>query len=316
VALSFASTFVAFIGGTLYFPVIPGPPALVYVAAVLVVAAATGTGMLRIKPRFAAGQIGWIVIAVVLAAAALGRADFGHIFWNGLPVLLAAPFVLHRAAPRYGIAAFALVAVVFLATLFVFETQVEGPGFLARVVAAGTLTPQQALSIGGALGTPTDRLDKLLQRGSLAALTPEQRAEMAKLDGVVAPFTFDSPAQWDLADARRLAPLWSTVRWSTWNDAQRSMADIRKARYVVVPNADWVGMQASPATRAPADQPLMVKPAHYTDSVVYGAIYGVPGFQFTVRNPILDEAANSVALLTQTRVLDRTIGPYAILKKR
>ena len=117
VVASGQSTFVSFLGGSDAFPILPGPPALVYILGALVLALGAGAIMRTEHPSDAKPVLAWATATLVLSMAALGRADFGHIFWNGLGILIAVPAVLSdqrlNLARAYVIAA----AAIFLSLL-------------------------------------------------------------------------------------------------------------------------------------------------------------------------------------------------------
>jgi hypothetical protein len=74
-------------GGAISFPIVPGPTILVYFAAVFI-------GACYLYSKFSAhleddNTLGLLFLSIPMVAAALGRCDPSHVFWNGLALFLA-----------------------------------------------------------------------------------------------------------------------------------------------------------------------------------------------------------------------------------
>jgi hypothetical protein len=74
-------------GGAISFPIVPGPTILVYFAAVFI-------GACYLYRKFSArvendNTLGLLFFSIPMIAAALGRCDPSHVFWNGLALFLA-----------------------------------------------------------------------------------------------------------------------------------------------------------------------------------------------------------------------------------
>jgi hypothetical protein len=314
--LRFQGTFLSFAGGSYHLPVIAGPPVLIYLSAMIVVASAAGEGLLRLQPRIAAAQLAWIVVATVLAAAALGRADFGHVFWNGLPVIMVAPIVIWQWRPRVAMVCVAVVAVVFIGSLARFTLQVQGAGLLRQMVAMNLVDQLKALDMAPALGVPADDV-RSLQAAPLASLSETQTARLQELSNVAIPSGFDSRAAWKLAGRRALAPYYvDQPSWISWEDAQRSMSQLDRAKYLIVSLDTWYYATRSPAARIYPIQPVQISPPVVENDVINGNFYGLPPFAINARFPQLDTQSIYYSYLANNWQPVEPLGPWAILEKK
>jgi hypothetical protein len=103
----------SFSGGALCFPVLPVPYMLLYLGSLLYavpMSLSIARGSLGTDAPAVLGISGLCVFAM---PAALGRSDFDHVFWNGLPVLLLAAIHLSARRPRLFWLYLACVLVVF-----------------------------------------------------------------------------------------------------------------------------------------------------------------------------------------------------------
>lgn len=74
-------------GGAISFPIVPGPTILAYFAAVFVCACYLYRAFLRRSTDDS--TLGLVFFSIPMVAAALGRCDPSHVFWNGLAAFLA-----------------------------------------------------------------------------------------------------------------------------------------------------------------------------------------------------------------------------------
>jgi len=127
----------AFTAGALNFPVFPGLPQIAFLVAMLFLAFGVGSLSRRLSDPAVALSAGWSVLALVLIAPAFGRADFGHIFWNGVGAFLLCIAVAdsrwHKGSlyVRATGSVFLLAAAIYAATCFtaIFDIHVKSGVF-------------------------------------------------------------------------------------------------------------------------------------------------------------------------------------------
>jgi hypothetical protein len=121
-------------GGAINFPILPSPTILVYFAALFICVCYLYRRML--DRMMEDGTLGLVFFSIPMAAAALGRCDPSHVFWNGLAAFLAGLLFLtaHKRAWLAYVAAFILF--VFLAPnlseLYLFVPQLRSARFFNK----------------------------------------------------------------------------------------------------------------------------------------------------------------------------------------
>ena len=133
---------------------LPGPPAVFYLVAVIIVAilsppAFRATSAVD-RPLTAAA----IALGAALVPAALGRADFGHVFSNGLIVFMLAAAFLAKLRPRLFVLFLVGVAVVFCSAEYIYITQGLKGTFLQAIATSGQLSTGQFETLGRVLDWP------------------------------------------------------------------------------------------------------------------------------------------------------------------
>jgi hypothetical protein len=99
-------------GGAISFPIVPSPTILVYFAAVFVCACYLYRALLRPSNS---NVLGLVLFSVPMVAAALGRCDPSHVFWNGLAVFLPSLLFLSLNRRAWIVGSSAFLICVFLA---------------------------------------------------------------------------------------------------------------------------------------------------------------------------------------------------------
>jgi hypothetical protein len=100
-------------GGVFNLPVLPSPYVLLYIASVIIAGFGAGRRLFA-TDESAAVVVGFAAAGALLVAPALGRADIAHVFWNGIPVFVAAAVVLAAIPGRRYAVYLAGLAVVFV----------------------------------------------------------------------------------------------------------------------------------------------------------------------------------------------------------
>jgi hypothetical protein len=122
-------------GGAISFPILPGPTILAYFAALFVCACWLYRTLLNRSGD--QGTLGLILFSMPMAAAALGRCDPSHVFWNGLSAFFAA--LLYLSNYRRAWVAFAAAFLVGVALLpnasefYLFVPQVRSARFFNKL---------------------------------------------------------------------------------------------------------------------------------------------------------------------------------------
>jgi len=194
-------------GGDL--PILPGPPLLVYLLGVVVVAVSLPM-LLRRGAQESAVVLGAVAIALALTPAVLSRADSGHVIMNSLVIVFLAALALGRRSPRACLQYVTLVAVVFAAAhVLQFSYQ---------------YAPRLRVEVGrGVLGAPRpDRL-KASDVSRLAGFQP-----------IAAPFGFMDDTGFQLADRGWLATNFYLHPAMSADELRREEASIGGARGILV----------------------------------------------------------------------------------
>jgi hypothetical protein len=199
----YASLVVSFARGALNFPVLPGPPAIVFVIATLTVAAllpgVLRTTVVQERPFLAA----LAAYGMALIPAAFGRADWGHMLANGLVLYVLAAAFLARRRPRLFVALLVAVVVSFGLAHGVYFKQFMSPMLLGSIANARTLSDGQFSSLERMLGQP-----QVAQSVMTYGQSDELARQMASFDHIAAPFgvaTTDTALAFALASQGRLA---------------------------------------------------------------------------------------------------------------
>ena len=224
---------VTFARGAYNLPVLPGPPALAYVLAVVTVAVLLPGILHETLAERRPLLVGLAVFGAALVPAAFGRADFGHILLNGLVVFVLAATFVARRLPRLFIPFLIVVAVSFAVTEGVYITKLMSPILLSSVAEAGTLSDGQFASLERILRAPkVDQAAMILPRHAAAP------ADLDRYSKIAAPYGFaplDSSLAFSLASQGRLVvdPLFGLG--FTPSDVDRKSAALSTADCLLIP---------------------------------------------------------------------------------
>jgi hypothetical protein len=287
-----AGTLGAVAGGAYYFPVLPGPPALVFAGTLLVLA--WGTGVVCDQPEtddFVLG-VGLLALAVVLIAPAFGRADFGHVFWNGLGAILLCAVVIerrwHRASDYLAVA-----AVVFVGALVLYCSFYLVPGLITSSIKTApglqsTLTSDKATA---------SRLAALPALAFPESLEGDVGSQVA-LSGHLVPLYCAPGMVLDEADFRKFS------------------AQLAAASTLALPTPALTGYLAV-ASRGTSDSSGMVMsvPKSRGSRKWYGILLGFP-ITLKGRYAEYDPNATFGVLLQRDWVPSESFGGYTVLRRR
>jgi hypothetical protein len=284
-------TFGAFAGGAYYFPVVPGLPALVFVGTVLVVAWATGSSASSATADECALQVGLLALAVVLIAPAFGRADFGHVFWNGLGVIALAVAVVdlkwHRARTYL-----AVLAIVFVGTAAIYAVM----SFSDPLVDESLRTAAQVK----------------------AASTEDQAtaSRLAVVPALAFPEFLDGEIGTSLAQRGHLLPLYATPITISEADFMKLAGQLGAAQAMALPTDTFASYQKVASGVIPDSNGLVMSvPVNLGSPQAYAVLLGVP-LELKARYKMFDPAASFGVLLQRDWRVDDVYGGYTVLKRR
>jgi hypothetical protein len=317
VILAQQGTIAAFAVGAFYLPILPGQPALVFISSVLLLSWATGQGIRTFETRDAALHVGWFIIAVALIVPAFGRADFAHMFWNGLGAIIGAIAVAGQRW-RAGAFYFAAVATTFLIAVFAFtatyslEPITDG---MRRLVYG---SEQRATMAATLIGRPPEKAKGRWQQ------IEEERARQQHAADVIAGFPklAYSAILWGegaegIARSGNLVPVYSfPTRALTVSEFERDLADLEAADTMVMPTADYVACRTAAEGAEPGVDGIVMTVPHAVGSAeYYGQLAAFP-VALHGRNQMLDSAASFGLVIERDWRAYKTVATYTILRRR
>ena len=278
-------TFVGLAGGAYYFPVLPGPPVLLYLGSVLLLAWCVGAN-LRSEVGTASVLVGWLAATIVLGAAALGRADFGHVYWNGLGAFLAAPAILYTRRRALSWAAVVATASTFLAMLVAYSA-------LALLPSMDTTRSQR-----------------------LPDPTPQQLATIVGLESVAAPWQLYGSVGTVLAERHELMPTYQSAMGAISSaDLQQVQTTTSAARYLLLQTAEYDAL-ASIAKNPPATTgPFVGARSAVGDRRMTAMLLGWP-FVIPGRYPDFNASVDFALYMVREWTPVKTVDGYTILTRR
>jgi hypothetical protein len=303
----------AFTAGALNFPVLPGLPQIAFVIAMLFVAFNAGSLGDRLAEPSAALSAGWSLLALVLVAPAFGRADFGHVFWNGIGAFLlcfalAERWHRGRAVVRATGGVFILAAAIYAATCFgaIFDIQVRN----------GVFSQEGAIAAAKLAGKPASSGEKLWQQSETARPTAAETAQLARLPHLGFTDSLTGQLGVRLAESGNLVPLYADpASCIDIKGFDLAMSQLRDAETIAVPASlldQYRGREASAAM--PAGEYVMSVPRQVLNPELNGALFWVPvrlPGRYAVFNPTVTFVSE---LNTSWREVGRT-DHYVLLER-
>ena len=188
----------SFAGGGLNLPVLPGPPALVYLLAAFIVALLLPLSLRSSPAAERPLTLSLVVVCAALAPAAFGRADSGHIFFNGFLAFVLAAAFLARHRGRFFAPFVVLVLVVFSISGYIDITQLQGPVLLRAVATSGSLTDGQFHALQDVLSWPPGAASRGDQADYVGQKSAASLDRLDQYRRIAAPAGFEE-ADYDLA---------------------------------------------------------------------------------------------------------------------
>lgn len=308
-------TLAAFMSGAFYFPVLPGLPALIFVGTMLLLA--WGVGITNDSPSTSTWTLhaGWLALAIVLILPALGRADFRHLFWNGLGAGLVCMAIAARdwrRADRYmsAVAAVFLVASLINTAVYYLPTLVERG--LQTINASRETTVRAALSLRQSpivWEQDWEQQEAVKQNGPYLA----QRIAALPSPGYIELLQGDVGMQ--LAASGRLATWYGGVIL-TEADFRKSAQQLDAAETLILPTATFGAYRAAGVgAHVDSSGVAMVVPSTVGGRTLYGVLQWLP-VTFRGRHQVLDPVASLGVVLVNDWVSYGEIGEYTVLGRR
>jgi hypothetical protein len=291
-------------------PVLPGPPALLYLLSVFIVAILLPRVLRGSSAAESPFTLSLVVLALVLVPAAFGRADAGHLYYNGLVLMILAAAFLARLVPRAFIPYLVAIVLVF---------------FVSAYVAAGRSGPTQVLRAAASSTSLSDRQFGIL-RGVLGGAGSRTRAEYAwpSSDGDIAalgttgtiamPFGLYAPDRllpFTLARLGRLDADPVPGLGFTLDDLQAKLRSLADTSVLLVP------LEFAPAVSAaqPGSTPktVWVLPRGTARSYPDTALFPLGFYE---RYPQPNVSGLMLAYIKANYVRAGTWGPYAVYRRR
>lgn len=312
-----AGTVVAFAGGAYYFPVLPGPPAIAFVGTMLLLAWEVGAIADTSDARSSAIHVGWLAIAVVLIAPALGRADVGHVFWNGLGASLACMAVVHQRWGRAGMYLGAT-ATAFAGVLLAYTIVVYVPALTQRGVHSVLISRPRAVFVANTLNQSPEVWVRRWTAEEAARTSEHLAAEGLKsLRDVSYPGRLKNEVGTLLAESGQLVPgYYSPASALSAADFQKAALQLEAARTMVLPTQSLSRYLTAAKGGVPdSDGVIMKVPVSMAGRSWWGTLTGVPT-ELKPRYAVLDPAASFGALLKRDWVAEESFGVYTVLRRR
>ena len=121
-------------GGAINFPIVPGPPILVYFVSIFICACWLFRGFIHRSTDDP--TLGLLFFSIPMIAAALGRCDPSHVFWNGLATFFASLLYMSLFRRAWPIYALAYLLFIFLlpnaSEFYLFVPQVRAARYLDK----------------------------------------------------------------------------------------------------------------------------------------------------------------------------------------
>jgi hypothetical protein len=311
-----ASSFAAFSAGAGHFPILPGQPALLFVASMLIVGWGVGATTKSLRQEATVAQLGWFAIAVVLVPAALGRADYSHMFWNGLGAILLATALLWTVSRGVARGYQLLVAMVFCVCLTTAVLVWGGPVAFDTGVKSGAITWAGAQKIAWALGRSNVTGAKWWNQSRRREPSDEDISWLAdQRSSVLAPYFLVGSAGPELARRQALVPMFEVPSAMVVSQSMvdRNLQGLATAKYVLMPRADYESFIDQAAQHT--GQPSFGVQGQPTSPEWYGLLMQYP-LRVVGTRPVMAVGLEFARALERDWRVDRHSGDYVVLRRK
>ena len=300
-------------GGATQSPALPGVVTLLYIGAILATAWGAGAAARDREPGAGSLPLGWMTIGAVLIVAALGRADWQHILWNGLGVMLAGVAVLSKRRPKVACAWMWATVVGVLLTLVAFNIgSVTWWELVVSGVKAGSIGKRDAAAVSKLVTGKT-----AYGRGAWETLREQEpsASDLAYLKDLRRVTSFKhltGPMGRVLAENHALTTDNGNLAFVlTGRQLSAARLQIEAADYVLMSRDDYRLFFGRPDR----GDVVMWQPRRVGYPLWNGIVLGVP-VTLPARHPILDEPASLGPLLARDFVIGRTMGDWVLLRRK
>jgi hypothetical protein len=284
-----------------------------FVGAILLLAWGAGVSLGSADNEASATAAGWAMAAVILSAAALGRADTVHVFFSGLGAFLGAAAVLAWATDRPVRSYVAVWGALSLIALAVFQGIGYGPDVLARGVRAGTLSEEWAEAIGSGLLDPA--AETRYQEARAYELDPEEVLDVVGKGSVAALDTLPVEVGVALAEEGVLAPTYVWPQFAVTGDlVEHLLEGYDEADYLLARSVAYESVLRGAASELPDDvvDASMLERERIGSRRYYGWLMLIP-VDLPGRNASLDPIAAVGTVLAHEWRVEAEVGSYVLL---
>lgn len=312
--LARGGTFDAFAGGAYSLPVLPGPPVSFFVGTALLVAWGVGRSLGSLDEPDSALQMGWLALLAVLVIPTFSRADFIHVFWNGLGAIIVGIAVARRYW-RVGGAYLAVAAAVFVVAMAMFSWTYSAKPIAEAARRTLYSSQERADRVSELRGKPLKsgrrlwmRLDKEKRAVADAAARLEQLPNVA-----FAALLYGEVGE-RLAAADNLIPLCEYPGNAlTAAGFHSAVAQLDEADHLVIPTSEYVAYKrAGRRARPNANGVVMTTPSLVGGPQWFGILQGVP-VSIPGRNPVFDPVASFGVVMKRDWYAYDTLAGYTLL---
>lgn len=322
-AASGASTIGDFAGGAFYQPVLPSPFTLVYLGAFLLLAYGIGSQLPGPDAKSWALHAGWLALAGVYIAPALGRADWGHVLGNGIGVILAFATVSQTRWRRDTPYLLIAIGIFMVAHFAQFGTLWHRNSIIAyqRGVWSGSITKPRALALARLTGRSS--ADAASEFDAVSQLGARRRFEIKRLSSLprlafLDPF--ESDIVYELSGTGHLARGYfdpgTALSAGYFDLAVKSLDD---ADTLAIPTSlytDYLSAESQAGADTGAEAaPVMMVPRVVMTSQQAEILHGVP-IELRGRYPVFSAPASFARLLRRDWKVLRQNEDYVILVRK
>jgi hypothetical protein len=310
-------TLQAFAGGAYWLPILPGLPALAFVCTVLLLAWGVGGASLS-APADSALHVGWLTLTVILIFPALGRADFGHVFWNGLGAILVCIAVVEHIWGKAG-TYLAAAGAAFMSGFLLYTAVFFLPAFMEAGVRRVLQSRESTVLVARVLHKSTSAWTREWERRDAERRNePGVAARLASIDAAAfVGFLPGGQVGTQLAASANRIPLYYPPGDAiSAADFRIAVGQIDAAKALILPKSQLKTYQAAAiGARPDAEGIVLAVPTTVGGRLLYGVLLGVPA-TFYGKNAVFDPAASFGALLQRDWALHEGVGEYAVLVRR